>query len=139
MYKWPQGRVIRVICLIMVAVIAADFAWNGAYKGFGTAASSADQAAHIRQLVQGGFFAACSLATLIAGLIMVGFLPRTVDFLVEVESEMTRVEWPEPGPLFRTTLVVGLVLVVVAATVLAVDYVFITLMRSGLPALKGWI
>lgn len=139
MYKWPQGRVIRVICLITVAVIAADFAWNGAYKGFGAAASSADQAAHVRQLVQGSFFALCSLGALIAGVVMVGFLPRSVDFLVEVESEMTRVEWPEPGSLVRTTLVVGLVLVVVAIAVLAVDGVYYFFINKGLPALKGWI
>jgi preprotein translocase subunit SecE len=46
-------------------------------------------------------------------------LPRFADFLIAVEAEMNKVSWPTRGELFRSSIVV-LVCIVVLAAILAV-------------------
>jgi preprotein translocase SecE subunit len=121
MYKWPQGRVIRTICLILALVVAADLGYTGAYSKIVAANDSAQTVGHLRQMVLGGIFAAASLAALIGGLIAAGFHPKTVDFLIEVEQEMVKVEWPKPNTLIRSTVVIAVAMCLLAAIILGVD------------------
>jgi preprotein translocase SecE subunit len=133
MYKWPQGRVIRIICLVLTALITFDLAYNGAY---GPLAFALDPLSPVdkttSQLVIGIFFCVLALAAFLAGLILIGFRPKTVDFLIEVEQEMVRVEWPTMNVLIRSTLIIAVAIVVLAVLILGVDSVnlqFLKLVR----------
>ena len=130
MYKWPQGRVIRIICLILTAIIAADLGYNGAYGPFNFYLTGGEGAG--KQLAIGVVFTVLACAALIAGLVSVGFHQRAVDFLIEVEQEMIRVEWPTLPVLIRSTLIIAVAIAVMAVLIVGVDYVnfyFLELIR----------
>jgi preprotein translocase SecE subunit len=124
MYKWPQGRLIRIICLILSLLIAADLGYTGAYAKFAAVSgqSSSDHG-QLRMIVLGSIFAVASATALIGGIIAAGFHKRAVQFLIDVEHEMTLVEWPTMRVLFRSTLVIAIVMVVLAAVIVGVDIV----------------
>jgi preprotein translocase SecE subunit len=133
MYKWPQGRVLRIVAMILIAVIAADVAYNGAYKDIGAWLASTERPT--RQIAIGSLYAVLAAGIIIAGLACVGFIRRSVDFLIDVEQEMVRVEWPKPNQLMRSTFVVAVVLTVVTLMVLGVDAICIYVYRDLIP---GW-
>ena len=125
MYKWPQGRIVRIICLILTMLVTFDLAYNGAYgpltAGEGT-----------KQLVIGIVFCALAFSALVAGLVTAGFHSKSVDFLIEVEQEMVRVEWPKSNVLIRSTLIIAVAIAVMAVFILGVDFVnlkFLDLVR----------
>ena len=121
MYKWPQGRVIRTICLILALVVAADLGYTGAYSKIAATLEPGHQDAQLRQLVLGIVFAVAAFGALIGGLIAAGFHPKSVDFLIEVEQEMVKVEWPQPNTLVRSTVVIAVAMCLLAAVILGVD------------------
>jgi len=125
MYKWPQGRIVRIVCLLLTALVAFDLAYNGAYgpltAGEGT-----------KQFVVGIVFCALAFVAFVSGLVAAGFHPRAVDFLIEVEQEMVRVEWPTTSVLIRSTLIIAVAIAVMAVIILGVDLVnfeFLKLVR----------
>ena len=123
MYKWPQGRVIRTICLLLTLIVVADLGYNGAYGPYNfylTAGAGAEGAT--RQLVIGVLFTVLALGAFGAGLISIGFHQRAVDFLIEVEQEMVRVEWPTTPVLIRSTLIIAVAIVVMALLIIGVDF-----------------
>ena len=125
MYKWPQGRVIRIICLVLTALVTFDLAYNGAYGPLSVGETT-------QQLIIGVFFCVLALAAFLTGLILIGFRPQTVDFLIEVEQEMVRVEWPTMNVLIRSTLIIAVAIAVMAVLILGVDAVnlkFLELVR----------
>ena len=119
MYKWPQGRVIRIACLILAAVVVADLAWNGGYARFEAYRQGGEASA--RQLgIAIGFTVVAALAA-IAALIAIGFHKIAVDFLIEVEQEMVKVEWPKPDALWKSTVVIAIAIVVLTAIIFGID------------------
>ena len=122
MYKWPQGRVIRTVALVLVLVITADLAWNGAHASlvlyYDDTSPSSGQ---FRQAVYGYIYVALALAALIAGVVSAGFHRVAVDFLIEVEQEMTRITWPTRSELIRSTVVIAIMIVALTLGILAVD------------------
>jgi preprotein translocase SecE subunit len=133
MYKWPNGRVIRTICLILVLLITADIAHSGAYGKLVAWHTDPHAAGATPLLIVGIFFAVVSVATLIAGVSAVGFHPKAVDFLIEVEGEMQRVEWPKPNYLIKSTLVIAVAITVLSLLIVGVDafnFWFINEVRS---------
>ncbi len=120
MYKWPQGRVIRTICLILALVVAADLGYTGAYSKITASVGDSSQA-HLRQLVLGIFFAVASASALISGLVLAGFKHSSVDFLIEVELEMVKVEWPKPNTLVRSTLVIAVAIAILGGVIFMTD------------------
>jgi preprotein translocase SecE subunit len=124
MYKWPQGRVIRIVCLILILLIAGDLGYNGAYAnlavGLGANSEGGD---HVQKLAFGGLFAAVTLGLVIAGLVVVGFHQRAVDFLINVEHEMKLVEWPPLNSLLYSTLIIAITMAVVGGLIMGVDFV----------------
>ena len=125
MYKWPQGRIVRIVCLLLTALVTFDLAYNGAYgpltAGEGT-----------KQLIVGIVFCVLAFLALVSGLVAAGFHPRAVDFLIEVEQEMVRVEWPATNVLIRSTLIIAVAIAVMAVVILGVDLVnfeFLELVR----------
>jgi len=122
MYKWPQGRLIRIICLIVSLLIAADLGYTGAYAKFATVGqSSTGTHADGRIIVVGSIFAAAAAFALIGGIVAAGFHKRAVDFLIAVEHEMTLVEWPTLKTLVRSTIVIAIVMVLLALIIFGVD------------------
>jgi preprotein translocase SecE subunit len=132
MYKWPQGRVIRIVCLILAAVIVADLIYHGAYGRFEAYRTAIDAGAGTRQLVLASFFAVLALVTAIAALVAVGFHAKAVNFLIEVEQEMAKVEWPKVDTLWKSTLVIALTIIVMAGVIFAIDWGILVLFRQSL-------
>lgn len=134
MYKWPQGRVIRTICLLLVAAIAADlfFSPGGAW---GYLSVYRESEAGSPQLAMGVFFSLLTLASLVAGILLVGFKPVSVDFLIEVEQEMVKVEWPTSNVLIRSTIIIAIATAIVGAIIYGVDVVNFHLFLNWLPDL----
>lgn len=118
MYKWPQGKIIRVLALCLVCVIAADLGFFGAFPQF----VIYSEGSGVRSLVIGCIYGALALAALIAGLIAIGFKPVSVDFLIDVEYEMARVTWPTTNELVRATIVIALLMVFLGVSIFAVDW-----------------
>jgi preprotein translocase subunit SecE len=118
MYKWPQGRVIRTIGLVLAIVIAADFGWNGAHAQI----EAYKQGANIRPLIVGGIYGLLALSSLIVGLVAIGFKKVSVEFLIDVEQEMLRVTWPTSSELIRATVVIAVMIVVMGVAIFAVDW-----------------
>ncbi len=127
MYKWPQGRVLRIICLIIAAVVCADLAYNGGYARYDAYTQQTD--GNIRQVILAGVFAALALAALIAGFVAVGFHKQAVDFLIEVEQEMVKVEWPKTDVLWKSTIVIALTIVILSAIIFGMDGLIIWLLN----------
>ena len=128
-YKWPHGRMIRVIAMIVAVVVCADIGWNGAWGRFSLYVEGAElarqgQAASgnpLHQLVWGCVYATLAGAILTAGIVLAGVHKRSVEFLIAVEQEMTKVEWPTGNTLWRATLVIGLTIVILALGIFLVD------------------
>lgn len=131
MYKWPQGRVIRTVCLILLLLIAADLGYHGAYGPLELWARDNNA----KQLGVGLFFATLTAAVLIAGLVLVGFKAFSVDFLIEVEQEMVKVEWPTSSVLIRSTIVIAIATAIVGGIIYAVDVINFHLFLDWLPKL----
>ena len=74
-------------------------------------------------------FAALALAALVSALVAVGFHKKAVDFLIEVEHEMVRVEWPKTDVLWKSTIVIALTLVVMSAVIFGVDVMILFLLN----------
>jgi preprotein translocase SecE subunit len=121
MYKWPQGRVIRTISMILALVIAADLGINGAWANLGTYLDRSGGRS-LSLLIVGVIYAVLTAIALIGGLIAIGFKPASVDFLIEVEQEMTRVTWPTSNELIRSTAVIALMIVVLGIGIFVVDW-----------------
>ena len=128
MYKWPQGRVLRIACLILAAVVVADLAWNGGYARFEAYRQGGE--ASTRQLAIGIGFAVVAAAAALAALIAVGFHKVAVDFLIEVEQEMTKVEWPKTDSLWKSTIVIAIAIVVLTSIIFGIDALLLWLLDS---------
>jgi preprotein translocase SecE subunit len=128
-YKWPHGRLIRVIAMIVALVICADIGWNGAWGRFHLYLEGAEQARQglaaagnpTQQLIWGCIYATIAVAVLAAGLVLAGVHKRSVEFLIAVEQEMTKVVWPTGSALWRATLIIGITMVVLALGIFLVD------------------
>lgn len=122
MYKWPQGRVIRTVCLLLILVISADLGWD-AYNHFDTYFNPTGESANWRVLVPACISTLATLVILIGGIVAVGFKHVAVDFLIEVEQEMVRVTWPTPRNLVQSTIWIAVMIVILTAGIFAVDSV----------------
>jgi preprotein translocase SecE subunit len=125
MYKWPQGRIIRTICILATLAIAVDLGIE-AYTRFNTYFTPSATPVDWHYLAIACVAGVLSLAVLIAGLVAVGFKHRSVDFLIEVEQEMTRVTWPTGRALVQSTIWIAVMVVILTAVIFAWDYVALT-------------
>jgi len=116
-HLWPQGRLVRICVMVLGTLIAADLGYTGAYAAF---AGYSDTGAN-RQLILGIVYGVLALASFGAGLIAAGPHKVAVQFLIEVQDEMTKVVWPKIGELWRSTLVVAVGIAVIAGIVFLTD------------------
>ena len=100
-YKGRQGRIVRQMTCLAIWV----FMWFGAWQVF--------------ELLRGGFFESVrnvpwvvyGVPALFAALgTWFGYRlvnwPKFADFLISVESEMSKVSWPTKNELYRASMVV---------------------------------
>jgi preprotein translocase SecE subunit len=125
-YQWPQGRIVRICVMVLGALIAADMGYNGAYAAFATYGGDAAGSGATRQLILGITYGVLALVSLLAGLIAAGPHQKAVQFLIEVQDEMTKVTWPKGGELWRSTLVVGVAITIIAGLVWLSDLALIS-------------
>jgi preprotein translocase subunit SecE len=64
-------------------------------------------------------------------------LPGFADFLIAVEAEMSKVSWPSRGELFRYSIVVLVLLLVLAAALSVFDVFWTVLFSKGLHLWKS--
>jgi preprotein translocase SecE subunit len=120
-HLWPQGRIVRICVMVLAALIAADLGYTGAYAAFATYSGDAAGSGAVRQLTLGVVYGVLALTALVIGLGAAGPHPKSVQFLIEVQDEMTKVTWPKGGELWRSTLVVALGIAVIAGIVFLTD------------------
>ena len=116
-HLWPQGRIVRICVMALGAIIAFDLGYAGAYSSLAIYATDGSN----RQLILGVTYGVIALAALLTGLIAAGPHRKAVQFLIEVQDEMTKVTWPKGGELWRSTLVVALAIAVIALIVFLSD------------------
>jgi preprotein translocase subunit SecE len=109
LYKRSQGRIARQVTFGSLAVIFALGAWclsdHYSNRGLG---------------IQFGL----PLAVLAFGLWLsfrIVQLPSFADFLISVEAEMNKVSWPQRSELFRSSIVVMLMIFMLAFVLLLFD------------------
>jgi len=115
--------------MIVALVICIDLAYNGAWGRFELYRDGLERARQgvavaqdpSRQLILGVIYGSLATAVLVAGIVLAGIHKRAVDFLIEVEQEMTKVEWPTSSVLWRATIVIGITIVVLALGIVLVD------------------
>ncbi len=120
MYKWPQGRVIRMICLLATLAIAADLGYD-AYNRFDVYLNPGTDLVPWQTLAIAIIAGVLALGALIGGIVAIGFLPKSVDFLIEVEQEMVRVTWPTTRVLIQSTAWIAIMVVVLSIGIFLVD------------------
>jgi preprotein translocase subunit SecE len=106
-YKRSQGRIARQLTLGAIAAIFAIAAWRMS-DGGGTATT--------KFLIP---LAVAGVGTWIAFRIV--NIPRFADFLISVEAEMNKVSWPSRGELYRSSLVVIVVIFLLTAILFTYD------------------
>ena len=59
-------------------------------------------------------------------------MPRTVNWLIEVEQEMLRVTWPKQNEVVRSTVIIAIMTVVLAIVIFLVDWLNIQVVVNGI-------
>jgi len=130
-YKRSQGKITRQVTFAMLAIIFALASWRlyvfkaDAGNWIQTALSWVWLA--ISDEVASGLAYGLAGAVLAIGL-WVSFrvvnMPRFADFLIAVEAEINKVSWPSRGELFRSSLVVIVVIFVLSTVLFGFDVVW---------------
>lgn len=138
LYRWPQGRVIRTICAVLVVIIAVDMlseAW-GTYSAWDASRIESSDPVGPGLLIHAAVFGLLGLGVAVYGLLAVGFLKRPAQFLIEVEGEMTRVTWPKRNEVVRATIIIGIMTVVMAFLLFLIDSFNIYVVHQRLMGLE---
>ena len=110
-YKRSQGKLARQLTFFAIAATAAIGAWQ-------LSETAAGGEAWARYGVPAAVFAVGAWAAF-----RIVNVPRFADFLISVEAEMNKVSWPSRGELWRSSLVVIVVIFLLTAILLAYDVV----------------
>lgn len=114
LYKRTQGKNVRQVTLIAIAVVAAAGAWSLKlwFEAEGSSASVAN------------FVPLAVLAASAWAAFRLVQWPRFADFLISVEAEMSKVSWPARGELMRASTVVIVVIFLLAVILFAYDFIW---------------
>ena len=110
LYKRSQGQRVRQITGIAIAIIFLVGAWSLSVNVLGNASEPLRVGLPTAIAVLG-----CWLAYRIVN------YPPAADFMIGVQSEMDKVSWPTWPQLWRATVVVLVVMVVLAASLFLFD------------------
>jgi len=118
LYKRNQGRIARQVTFTAAAILVALGCWTLSQYSSGASAE---------------YQYGVPIALLLAGLWIcyrVVNIPQFADFLVAVEGEMTKVSWPSRTELFRSSIVVILTILLMAAVLFAYDLIWSGLLKG---------
>lgn len=108
-YKRSQGRIARQVTFAALAICVLMAAWR--LSVFGSTSG------HVMQFAVPGVIALLG--------IWIAFravnLPSFADFLIAVEAEMNKVSWPTRAELWRSSLVVILLIIFLSAVLFGYD------------------
>ena len=122
-YKRNQGRRVRLAAVVAVVLLAA-LAAAETYSGL------ADTARYSTQLRLG--VPAVVLVGLVAAAVYLLNWPRVADFLIETESELSKVSWPSRQQVLGSTGTVLVLVFLLGAFLLGVDKAMDYLLRTVL-------
>jgi len=108
-YKRSQGKIARQVTFAAIAVAVAVGAW----KLNTMAATTTGQYVVPLLVLVGGLWAAFRIVN----------IPRFADFLISVEAEMNKVQWPGRSELWRASVVVIVVIFFLAGALFAFDII----------------
>jgi preprotein translocase subunit SecE len=150
-YKRSQGRITRQVTFAAVAAVISLglLRLSGILKTSALAAGAATWFGQYSWLMPLAWIAkGCSCITSLGlfylwfpgVLLMLGLwacyrlvnVPTFADFLIAVEAEMNKVSWPTRSELYRASMVVLIVIIVLAATMSLFDVLWKLLLSSGL-------
>src|SRR5262245_51953895 len=129
-YKRSQGRIARQITFFSLVAIVAVGAWHisattGDFFGrqFGHEVEGRFMSSPNAESI--GRFAVPALITAAGAWLAfrVVNMPRFADFLISVEAEMNKVQWPSKAELYRASLVVIVVIFMLTAILFCYDYI----------------
>jgi preprotein translocase SecE subunit len=109
-------------------VVAADLVW---YGGLGSLSSYREQGASSSLITAIVYFTAAAVA-FFGGIAAVGFVARSADFLIEVESEMVKVTWPTRPEVVRATVMISVMTVILAVLIFVIDILNKKIVYDGL-------
>lgn len=108
-YKRSQGKVARQLTFAAMAVAFAVGAW----KINTVSATPVGQYVVPLAVLAGGLWASFRIVN----------IPRFADFLISVEAEMNKVQWPGRSELWRASMVVIVVIFFLAGALFVFDIV----------------
>jgi len=108
-YKRSQGKIARQLTFGAIAVAVAVAAW----KINTVSATPVGQYFIPLVVLAGGLWAAFRIVN----------IPRFADFLISVEAEMNKVQWPGKSELWRASMVVIVVIFFLAGALFAFDII----------------
>ena len=123
-YNWPQARLLRTLAVIAVLIITADLGWSA----YGYISSSIEQSSSADGLqtataVSAGLYSLLALVAGVGGLLAVLVIPRSAQYLIEVEQEVRKVTWPDRPTVIRSTIVITIMTVILALFIFGVDLI----------------
>lgn len=135
-YKPSQGRVVRQVTFVFLALFGVLIAWALAdpaadlikwLVGLMTGAEGAPASGWLASVQYPVLIVLASLGVWIS-FRLVNY-PKFADFLISVEAEMNKVTWPSRGELWRASGVVIFVIFALAGTLLVFDLVWTALLQ----------
>jgi len=114
MYKPHQGRIVRQLTFLAVAILGCLAAWEMHSVRFLSELFSGSRYAFLILFVVIGIWFAYRIVN----------YSRFADFLIAVEAEMNKVSWPTKSELWKASLVVIFVIFFMAALLWAFDIIW---------------
>ncbi len=118
LHKWPQGKIMRMLVFTIVGLLGLELGW----QGYNDLSEAIDGGGAWQGMVGGIVLSVLALVLIIGGIVAVFFRPKTSDLLIEVEQEMVKVTWSSFSEVVRSTVIIGIVTVVLAVVITAVDF-----------------
>jgi preprotein translocase subunit SecE len=132
-YKRSQGRVARQVTFAALAVIVLLAAWRLSVAAVGWQVGAlGDNSEHVLRFALPG---ALALVGMWIAFRLVN-IPSFADFLIAVEAEMNKVSWPTKTELYRSSLVVILLILCLALILFGYD-IFWRQLLSLLQVVRG--
>jgi preprotein translocase SecE subunit len=123
LYRWPQGRVIRTIFVVLAVAIAVDLVWQGVLGQYAAWQREGTTTALAGAIV----FGLLAAVVFFGGIAAIGFVPKTATFFIEVEQEMAKVTWPGRTEIVRATIMITIMTIILATFIFLVD----ALLKAG--------
>lgn len=123
MYKWPQGKIVRMLVLSLAVLVAVDLGWSAFSEFDAGLMNSEDQSIVWFRVIKFAIYAIVALTVLIYGLRSALFNERNAQFLIEVEQETAKVTMPARQEIIRSTIIIAIGTVIMACVLFLVDYV----------------